>query len=248
VQIIGVIDVLGGRAVHARGGCRQAYRPIDVVSGTLVNGDPAALARLYEQLEIVECYVADLDAIAGGNENDEAIRRVVSPGLAVWLDAGVSTIAQALRARNRGASRVIVGLETLASFAALGTIASVIGPEAIAFSLDLRDGTPICADPALAELPIDGLAARAADAGAPAIIVLDLARIGSGRGVDLSLIERVRRAAPGVALFAGGGVRDAGDLQRLARAGCDGALVATVLHAAGAAELVRAGRNAIPHG
>jgi len=32
-----------------------------------------------------------------------------------------------------------------------------------------------------------------------------------------------------VALFAGGGVRNAEDLDALARAGCDGALVATAL-------------------
>jgi phosphoribosylformimino-5-aminoimidazole carboxamide ribotide isomerase len=59
--------------------------------------------------------------------------------------------------------------------------------------------------------------------------VLDLARVGSGSGVDLELMSAVRRAAPRVALFAGGGVRNAEDLDALARAGCDGALVATAL-------------------
>ena len=42
--------------------------------------------------------------------------------------------------------------------------------------------------------------------------------------------RRVRRAVPDVALLAGGGVRGPEDLQRLADAGCDGALVATALH------------------
>ena len=61
------------------------------------------------------------------------------------------------------------------------------------------------------------------------MIVLDLARVGSGSGVDFDLFASVRDAVPGVALMAGGGVRDAGDLTRLASAGCDGALVATAL-------------------
>jgi phosphoribosylformimino-5-aminoimidazole carboxamide ribotide isomerase len=59
--------------------------------------------------------------------------------------------------------------------------------------------------------------------------VLDLARVGSGTGVDLELMAEVRRTVPEVTLFAGGGVRSEDDLDRLARVGCDGALVATAL-------------------
>jgi phosphoribosylformimino-5-aminoimidazole carboxamide ribotide isomerase len=73
------------------------------------------------------------------------------------------------------------------------------------------------------------VAERAAEAGAGTIIVLDLARVGTACGVDLELMAAVRRAAPGLGLFAGGGVRSAADLDQLARTGCDGALVATAL-------------------
>jgi phosphoribosylformimino-5-aminoimidazole carboxamide ribotide isomerase len=242
-----VVDLLGGRAVHAQGGCRHGYRPVGAVAGTLVDGDPARLLGVYERLGLDECYVADLDAIAGGAENDAVIRGLAAQGVAIWLDAGVSTVPQARRGRGRGASRIIVGLETLPSFGSLGEIATTIGPDVTAFSLDLRDGRPISSDATFAELSIEALIQRAVDAGARALIVLDVARVGSGRGLDLPVIERVRRAAPGVTLLAGGGVRDAADLQRLASAGCDGALVATALHGPGAAELVRAGRSAIVH-
>ena len=78
--------------------------------------------------------------------------------------------------------------------------------------------------------PAHVVAARAADAGAGAVIVLDLARVGTGRGLDLALIARVREAAPGLTLLAGGGVRGLDDLARLTGCGCDGALVATALH------------------
>jgi phosphoribosylformimino-5-aminoimidazole carboxamide ribotide isomerase len=77
------------------------------------------------------------------------------------------------------------------------------------------------------------MASRAAVAGAGAVIVLDLARVGTGSGLDLALLTRVREAAPGVTLLAGGGVRGSEDLVRLAAAGCDGALVATALHDGG---------------
>ena len=55
--------------MHARGGDRTAYLPVANAVGTRIDGDPIALARAYvEQLGVRELYVADLDAIAGGDE------------------------------------------------------------------------------------------------------------------------------------------------------------------------------------
>ena len=81
----------------------------------------------------------------------------------------------------------------------------------------------------LAGTPLD-LASAAVAAGAGAIIVLDLARVGSGRGVDLVLMGALRHAHPHIDLLAGGGIGTARELGRLADAGLDGALVATALH------------------
>src|SRR5204862_5712078 len=90
--------------------------------------------------------------------------------------------------------------------------------------------------------PAQVLATRARDAGAGAVIVIDLARVGGGAGLDVPMIARVRQAAPALMLLAGGGVRGPDDLVRLADAGCDGALVATALHEGrlGAADIAAA--------
>jgi phosphoribosylformimino-5-aminoimidazole carboxamide ribotide isomerase len=97
-------------------------------------------------------------------------------------------------------------------------------------SLDLRAGVTVESKGAIATgTPAREAAARAAAAGVGTIIVLDLARVGQSAGCDLRTVEEVRRAAPQVELLVGGGVRDEDDLERLARAGCDGALVATAL-------------------
>ena len=62
------------------------------------------------------------------------------------------------------------------------------------------------------------------------VIVMTLGRVGSDRGPDLDLLAQIQAQAPAVRLFAAGGVRDAGDLTRLAGRGIAGALVATALH------------------
>jgi phosphoribosylformimino-5-aminoimidazole carboxamide ribotide isomerase len=131
-------------------------------------------------------------------------------------------------------------LETLTSFAALRDVAESIGPAKTVFSLDLRDGRPIGSVPSVRELSIDAIAGEAVEAGAHAIIVLDLGRVGSSRGLDVVTLGAVRRAAtPDVLLFAGGGIRGEEDLRLAASVGCDGVLVATALHAAAGPELVR---------
>lgn len=225
MRIIGVIDLAGGRAVHARAGQRERYQPIANAAGVQVDGDAIALARAYVQLGVDEFYVADLDAITGGTPPHEGVRSVASLDVPFWIDAGVSTIATANTALSTGAARVIVGLETLHSFESLDVICRAFGSQ-VAFSLDLRDGQPI----AFGQMRLEEIARRAADAGVTAMTLIDLARVGMGGGPDLTAIARVRETVPGVMLVAGGGVRGPQDLARLAEAGCDGALVATALH------------------
>jgi phosphoribosylformimino-5-aminoimidazole carboxamide ribotide isomerase len=229
VRVIGVLDLFAGRAVHARAGDRASYRPVqDVAASSIEPGDALALAHTYiDRLGLSELYVADLDAILHGTPQQALVAALTALGVPVWLDAGISSVDQARLAIDVGAAHVIVGLETLSSFAALAEICSALGRQRVAFSLDLRDGQPV--GPAAADLPAPLIAARAADAGAGAVIVIDLARVGTGSGSDFETIERIRSAAPELMLLAGGGVRSLDDLVRLAESGCDGALVATAL-------------------
>lgn len=232
MRVIGVIDVRGGRAVHARGGQRASYEPIRTAAGTRVDGDAVALAGVYvEQLGVGELYVADLDAIedgSGGSSN--VVSALLAMGVPTWVDAGVTTAQHAARLVEKGAATVIVGLETLSDFGALDAICAGVGGERVAFSADLRAGALVAMPNVVpAGWGVVEVAARGARAGARQVIVLDLARVGGGVGIDVDLVGVVRRAVPEVALFAGGGVRAVDDLHALRAAGCDGALVATAL-------------------
>ena len=228
--MIPVLDLRGGQAVLARGGRRDTYAPVRsrLVAGAAAS-DPLVLARAYRDLlDCDEWYVADLDALAGGVAQRALVRALAALRGRLLVDAAVTTPERARELVADGAARVVVGLETLPSFDALALVARAIGSPRVAFSLDLRDGAPVAKAP-LSGAPLE-LARAAVAAGAGAVIVLDLARVGSGRGVDSALLEALRRAHPHVELLAGGGIGTARDLERLVDAGLDGALVATALH------------------
>jgi phosphoribosylformimino-5-aminoimidazole carboxamide ribotide isomerase len=83
---------------------------------------------------------------------------------------------------------------------------------------ELADREPIAAAPLARALNVREL------------LVIDLARVGSGSGPPLDAVAGLAAALPGVAIYAGGGVRDDADLRALESAGAAGALVATALH------------------
>ena len=195
------------------------------------------MARAFhDRLGLRELYLADLDAITGRAAQRELRRAIATDRLevAVWIDAGVATVDEARGLLADGAERVIVGLETLPPAAnprtELERLVTEIEGRRTVFSLDLRAGQPIAADPALGSLPPIAIAELAAGCGVGTIIILDLARVGTGSGPDVELVREIRRALPRTELVAGGGIRDAADLERLADAGADAALVGSALH------------------
>jgi len=231
VQVFGVIDLLDGRAVHAVAGARDRYQPVEsLAERSIAAGDAETLARYYiGRLGVDALYVADLDAIQGRGFQHTLVASLCQLGVPVYVDAGVSTVDAARRLLAAGPVRVIVGLETLRSFDALDDICAEVGGSGVVFSLDLQNGRTLSSG-SMQNVRPETMIRRAVGAGVQSVIVLDLARVGTGAGLDFELIARARKAAgPQVTLLAGGGVRGWNDLEALAATGCDGALVATAL-------------------
>ena len=240
MQIIPVLDLSGGVAVHAQAGDRPRYAPLTSDLTPDHPGDPVALLRAFHSvLGVHECYVADLDAIQGGALQRSLLRQLAEfhTGFAgaLLVDAGTNQSGGALEVLSCGASEVVVGLETLQAFADLAGIVQVVGPSRLVFSLDLKLGAPIL-HPALQDAGGAGpdpvsLAEQASAAGVTTLLLLDIGRIGTGCGVDLGLLETLRRRFPETRLLAGGGVLTRRDLERMRDVGCDGALIASAIHA-----------------
>jgi HisA/HisF family protein len=227
LRVVGVIDLKDGMAVHAVRGERERYRPASSIIGG-EDGDALALARGFrEGLGLGELYVADLDAITGGDGN-VALLAALAREARIMVDAGVSEPAAARALLDLGAHRVIVGTETLPGPDALDRLLAELPDRTVILSVDLCDGRLLSPDAELA-----GSSALDALSRLPSVreaIVLDLARVGSGAGPDVALIAAIHAAFPDVELLAGGGVRDVDDLRALEAAGAAGALVATALH------------------
>ena len=223
MRILPVVDLKGGIVVHARRGQRADYAPL---RSPLVDGcEPVAVARaLCTAARSDGLYVADLDAI-GGAPADVDTLAALSNVAELWVDAGAVTRDRAAALSGAGVSRNVVGTESLGSAAA----DDKDGPTRV-LSVDLRDGKLISPRPDLAGREAAAAAPLATALGVRELLVIDLARVGGGSGPPLEAVAALAAVLPGVAICAGGGVRDDDDLRALEDAGAAGALVATALH------------------
>jgi phosphoribosylformimino-5-aminoimidazole carboxamide ribotide isomerase len=217
MQIIPVIDLMGGQVVHALRGERERYQPL---RSTLCQGaEPlTVVAGLLRLFAFRELYIADLDAIQGRGDHSgviEAIRRA-HPQLQLWIDAAVCERAALDEVSARSRCVPVIGSESLQTITWLQQLA----PEAAILSLDHRDGTRLGAE----ELW------RQPQVWPQRVLAMNLSRVGADAGPDLALIQQLQQMRPGLHVYAAGGVRDARDLQALHEIGAAGALVATALH------------------
>lgn len=232
-RVIPVIDLKDGMAVHAIAGRRDQYRTLRSV--WQATASPIALAvALHEGLGVDCLYVADLDAIEGTPADLALHDRLASLGREVWLDAGIRdrTSLEPFMRPSLHAVRIVVGLESLAGPTELGPIIGTAGPERIVFSLDLDAGRPRIAGGA--EWRVAGpleIVRQAVECGVRRIILLDLTRVGTGRGIGTEgLLASIRRESPGLDITVGAGIRGIDDVLALRDQGASGVLVGTAIH------------------
>jgi phosphoribosylformimino-5-aminoimidazole carboxamide ribotide isomerase len=229
MQILPVLDIMQGQVVHGVGGRRNEYRPI--VSRLTDSSRPLDVAgAIRAHFGRDEFYLADLDAIAGGEPAWTLYALLHEHGYRLWVDAGVCELTRACQLVAANVESVVVGLETVAGPPALREIVRALG-ERVVFSLDLRHGEPMGQRDAWEGANAWEIAARAVRLGVHRLLVLDLAHVGLGDGTGTDeLCARLCATFPDVEVSAGGGVRNRADLQALRDVGVRTALVASALH------------------
>jgi phosphoribosylformimino-5-aminoimidazole carboxamide ribotide isomerase len=217
--IIPALDLKGGAVVHARGGARDEYRPIETPLGTA--DDPVALARALLAVTGSDVlYIADLDAIEGVGNHFDVCRDLASalPGSELWIDAGFTNVTDCAFWLPLGAT-LVIGTESLSFAEDWQELRASFG-ESLVLSLDFgaegrRGPSTLFAEPA--HWP-------------QRIIAMSLDRVGTGNGPDVARLRDVVEQAGSRSVYASGGMRDIGDLEKAAEAGAGGALIATALH------------------
>jgi phosphoribosylformimino-5-aminoimidazole carboxamide ribotide isomerase len=228
MRVIPVLDLKDGVVVHGVKGERERYQP--VVSVLTDVAAPLAVAQAFsDKLSLHEFYIADLDAIQRRGHHQTIIARLAQ-SWTLMVDAGVSDVQGVLKLLAIGASQAIIGAETLSGWDALEAIFAEVPAHQLVFSLDMHAGQVISRSLQLANLNPLKVLERLQHMGWKQVILLDLARVGAGTGVDRTLIAEARRRYSELTLLVGGGVRDMADLRDLESLGVSGVLVATALH------------------
>jgi phosphoribosylformimino-5-aminoimidazole carboxamide ribotide isomerase len=230
MEILPVVDLLGGAVVRGVAGRRNEYRPVESL---LCRGSaPIDVARaLHAALGLSRFYLADLDAILGREPALELFRRLADDGFDLLLDAGLRCAADARPLMDAGATVVVAGLETLASPAELRGLTTKWGADRVLFSLDLKKGRPLVGGQGWSSTEPTGVLDQAVGEGVRQVLLLDLARVGIGEGLGTeSLLAAALTAHPDLRFYVGGGVSGIDDLHRIQEAGAAGVLIASALH------------------
>ena len=98
MEIIPVIDVMGGKVVHAQGGVREDYP--DLQSQLTTSTRPLQVVRDFIAFEpFPQIYIADLDAIRTGQFNHQLYAELTQkfPNTVFWVRCGDKNRKRLLR-------------------------------------------------------------------------------------------------------------------------------------------------------
>lgn len=215
--IIPVIDLMGGKVVHARGGQRDQYLPLksQLTSSVYPN---AVIKQLLMWYPFTDIYIADLDAIETGKINKAFYLQLqqLFPQLTIWLDAGIRNREDWLYWHNIENIKPVLGSESLVDLDLL----KQLQPTEFILSLDFRQGNLLGKFDLLEKT----------DLWPDTIIVMSLDSVGSDGGPDRQLLRKIQLLKPNAKLVAAGGVRGKEDLMYLAETDIKGVLIASALH------------------
>lgn len=203
------IDLKDGKCVRLLRGAMD--------SATVFNDDPSAQAKAFEALGFRWLHIVDLDgAVQGRAANSEAVAGILrSVALPVQLGGGIRDRAAIERWLEAGVRRVILGTVAVRN-PALVREAARAHPGRIVVGIDARAGRVAIEGWAEAtEIAARDLARQMQDAGAAAIIYTDIARDGTGLGLNVDETAAIADAVS-IPVIASGGIGSLDDLKALA--------------------------------
>jgi phosphoribosylformimino-5-aminoimidazole carboxamide ribotide isomerase len=223
------LDIREGRVVRLLQG--------DYAQQTTYGDDPLPRAKAFAAAGASWMHLVDLDAArAGGYTLAPLLSAIASEsGLKVQTGGGIRRRDDVARLLDAGAARVVVGSVSVREPETVISWLQTFGAERLTIALDARqadDGRwllPVHGWTETADVTLDVLAQRYAQAGMRHLLCTDIARDGMLSGPNIDLYRHLSTLLPGVAVQASGGVRSAADVADAKAVGCGGAILGKAL-------------------
>jgi len=180
-------------------------------------GDPINAVRIFNDKEVDELVILDIDATPQAGPNFEVVREIVSEAfMPVCYGGGVRTLAQMERLFSLGLEKVSLGAAAATLPGLIGEAAGRFGRQSIVACVDVKrtllGGASVVvghARTSLGRKPAE-FARACVEAGAGEILLQAVDRDGTRKGYDLPLVKEVTAAVsvPVIACGGAGGLED----------------------------------------
>lgn len=219
MQIIPAVDVLDGKVVRL---LRGSFSDV-----TVYGSDPLAVAARWIEKGADLVHLVDLEGARSGRPDPILWQRFGEAGVPFQIGGGIRNVPTARAALDSGALRVVLGTAAVWN---PGILAGIGALDRVIAAIDVADGDALgegwSGKGRDLESALRGLQAN----GIQRMLMTSIVRDGTMEGPDVALIKQVGRLVPGIRLIASGGVGGLADLQTLANAGCEAAIVGRALY------------------
>ena len=228
MEIIPAIDLRRGKVVRLNQG--------DFDRQTTYSDDPLAVARGFVEAGAVRIHVVDLDGALEGAPVQNEIYSVMAAEIGVPLEVGggFRTAGHVALALDAGVGRIVLGTAAVANPSLVVEAVAAFGPERIVVGIDAKSGkVAVSAWTKTTDVEAIDLISEMHDIGVRRFVFTDIARDGTLTEPNFqstaAMVERGRQLGGGL-IVASGGIGETSHLERLARIGCDGAIVGSALY------------------
>lgn len=181
-------------------------------------GDPINAVRIYNEKEVDELVVLDIDATAQGREPDYLMIRNLAAECRMPLcyGGGVTSVAQAERIIGMGVEKVAISSAAVADPGLVGRMAEALGSQSVVVIVDVKKhpgrGYEVWTHNGTRRAPRNPMefARQMQDRGAGEVVVNSIDNDGTMKGYDLALIGAIRASVtvPITALGGAGSLKD----------------------------------------
>jgi cyclase len=191
-------------------------------------GDPINAIRIFNEKEVDELLVLDIEASKTKREPDyELIEQFAGECfMPLAYGGGITTVEQVKRLFSIGVEKISVQTSALADFKLVSDIASHYGNQSVVVAIDIKKNLIgryklyASATRQLLDQDWSQFILNAIDAGAGEILLNSVDKDGTMSGMDFTLIEKAAKLCK-VPLIASGGVAGLADFKKAVDSGAD---------------------------